>query len=99
MSRAKFDSLPKASQEVIRRYGGKWLAERFVNEDDVYNESVLQGLRSDPRRNVNFPSPSEVEVAAGAFGAIRAEWANANPHSRALLNLMQEELAKYRAER
>jgi len=99
MSRARFDSLPKPAQDAIRRYSGKWLAERFVNEDEVYNESLLNELRSDSGRHVLFPAPAEIDIVASAFRAMREEWANASPHSRALLNLVQEELAKYRAER
>jgi TRAP-type C4-dicarboxylate transport system substrate-binding protein len=99
MSRAKFDSLPTAAQDAIRRYSGAWLAERFVNEDEVYNEALLQELRADPQRRVIFPSPPEVEVAASAFRTMRAEWATTSPHARALLNLLQDELAKFRADR
>jgi TRAP-type C4-dicarboxylate transport system substrate-binding protein len=99
MSRARFDALPKPAQDAIRRYSGKWLADRFVKDDEAYNESLLDELRADPQRRVMFPSSPEIDVAANAFRAMREEWANASPHSRSLLNLVQEELAKYRAER
>jgi TRAP-type transport system periplasmic protein len=99
MSRSKFESLPTPAQEAIRRYSGAWLAERFVNDDEVYNEGLMQDLKSDPQRRVMFPTPAEVDLAANAFGAMRADWANASPHARALLNLVQEEVAKYRADR
>ncbi|HLH94095.1 MAG TPA: TRAP transporter substrate-binding protein DctP [Xanthobacteraceae bacterium] len=97
MSRAKFESLPKAGQDAIRRYSGEWLAEHFVDEDEAYNEALLERLRSDPQRSVIYPSSPEVEMVANAFRTMRAEWAGANPHSRALLDLVEEELAKYRA--
>lgn len=98
MSRARFDSLPKTGQDAIRRYSGAWLAERFVNEDEAYNETLLEQLQADPQRRVMFPTSPEIDVAATAFRAMRAEWAAANPHSRALLDLVQEEITKYRAD-
>jgi TRAP-type C4-dicarboxylate transport system substrate-binding protein len=97
MSRKKFESLPKAGQDVIRKYSGAWLAERFVKGDEAYNASLVERLKSDPHRTVIYPSQSEIDTAEAAFKTIRAEWADARPHHRPLLNAVEAEIAKFRS--
>jgi TRAP-type C4-dicarboxylate transport system substrate-binding protein len=98
MNRAKFESLPKAGQDVIRKYSGAWLTERFVKGDQSYNAALIERLKSDPMRTVIFPSQSDVDVAEEAFRALRAEWADARPHHRLLLNAVETEISRFRAE-
>jgi TRAP-type C4-dicarboxylate transport system substrate-binding protein len=97
MSRKKFESLPKAGQNVIRKYSGAWLADRFVKRDEAFNATLVEQLKSDPKRTVIFPSQSDIDVAGGAFKAIRAEWADARPHHRVLLSTVEAEISKYRS--
>ena len=86
MSRAKFESLPKAGQDVIRKYSGAWLTERVRRwRFEAYNATLIEQLKSDPQRTVIFPSQSEIDMAKEAFRAVRAEWADASPHHRQLL--------------
>jgi TRAP-type C4-dicarboxylate transport system substrate-binding protein len=99
MNRAKFESLPKAGRNVIRKYSGAWLTERFVKEDESYNTALLDQLKSDPLRTVIFPSQPEIDVAEGAFRAVRTEWAEASAHHRVLLNAVEAEISRYRSER
>ena len=99
MSRAKFDSLPKAGQEVIRRYSGKWLIERAVDAFEPRTTAMLEQLKSDPQRTVVFPSEAEIVVAKAAFRTLRSEWADANPHHRQLLDAVEAEISRYRSER
>ena len=98
MNRKKFESLPTAGQDVIHKYSGEWSAERFVKGYEVYNANLLEQLKSDPLRKVIFPSQSEIEVAEEAFRAVRAEWADATPHHRQLLNAVETEILKFRSE-
>jgi TRAP-type C4-dicarboxylate transport system substrate-binding protein len=98
MSRAKFDSLPKAGQAVIRKYGGASLMERFVDGDERYNVALMEQLKSDPLRTVIFPSQAEIDVAREAFRAVRNEWAAASPHHRQLLTAVEAEIVKFRSE-
>ncbi|MEO6625293.1 MAG: hypothetical protein ABIN37_10730 [Burkholderiaceae bacterium] len=41
MNRKKFDSLPKASQDIIRKYSGDWTAARFNENVGAYNDTVI----------------------------------------------------------
>src|ERR1700686_1599126 len=92
MNRANVDSLPRAGQDLIRKYSGAWLTERFVKADEVYNTVLVEQLKSDPLRTVIFPSQPEIDVAEVAFRAVRTEWADANPHHRLLLNAVEAEI-------
>jgi TRAP-type C4-dicarboxylate transport system substrate-binding protein len=97
MSRKRYESLPRAGQDVIRKYSGAWLAERFVKGDEAYNATLIEQLKADPKRTVLFPSQSDIDVAEGAFKAVRAEWAEARPRHRVLLNAVEAEIAKFRS--
>jgi TRAP-type C4-dicarboxylate transport system substrate-binding protein len=99
MSRKKFESLPGAGQDVIRKYSGEWLAGRAIDAFEPYDMALFEQLKSDPRRTVILPSRAEIEVAEGAFKAVRTEWAAASPHHRRLLNAVEAEISRFRAER
>ena len=97
MNRKKFESLPEASQAVIRRYSGEWLAARIVEGYAPYNKEIVEQLKSDPARKVTFPSQTDIDVAARAFKAARTEWADSNPHNRQLLNAAEAKLRQLRS--
>jgi TRAP-type transport system periplasmic protein len=99
MNRNKFEALPKPVQDIIRKYSGEWTAERFIQIYDRSDVQILEQLKSDPKRNVVFPSSSDLEIAHIAFGAVIAEWAAKSPHDSDLLKLTEAELAKLRATR
>jgi TRAP-type C4-dicarboxylate transport system substrate-binding protein len=97
MNRRKSESVPMTGQDVIRKYSGEWLAERFIKGYEVYNAGLLEQMKSEPLRKVIFPSQSEIDVAEQAFRAVRAEWADASPHHRQLLNAVEAEILKFRS--
>jgi TRAP-type C4-dicarboxylate transport system substrate-binding protein len=99
MNRKKFESLPKAGQDVIREYGGEWLAARHIQGFEPYNKEVLDQLKSDPSRKVIFPSQAETDLANQAFKVVRAEWVEASPHNRQLLNAVEAALRQVRSAR
>ena len=99
MSRKTFTSLPKAGQDVIRKYSGSWLTDHFVDGDEAYNTVLIEQLKADPSRTVIFPSQPDIDVAREAFRALRTEWAEARPHNRLLLDAVDAEISKYRSDR
>jgi TRAP-type C4-dicarboxylate transport system substrate-binding protein len=99
MSRKTFTSLPKAGQDVIRKYSGSWLTDHFVGGDEAYNAGLMEQLEADPSRTVIFPSQTDIDVAREAFRALRVEWAQAKPHNRLLLDAVTAEISKYRSDR
>ena len=49
MNRKKFDSLPKAGQDVIRKFSGDWAASRYIQVTETYDNPILEKLKSDRR--------------------------------------------------
>jgi TRAP-type C4-dicarboxylate transport system substrate-binding protein len=96
MNRRKFEALSEAHQEVILKYSGEWLAARIIEGYAPYNKEIVEQLKSDPARVVIFPSQADNDLAAQAFKATRAEWADASPHNRRLLNAVEAELRRLR---
>jgi TRAP-type C4-dicarboxylate transport system substrate-binding protein len=99
MSRKKFETLPKPTQNIIRKYAGEWAAAKFVEIYDRSDAQVLEQLKSDPKRNVVFPSSADMEIAHIAFKTVITGWAAKSSHASELLKLTEMEVAKLRATR
>ena len=99
MNRKKFEALPKPIQDIIQKYSGAWSAERFIELYDRSDAEVLEQLKADPKRNIVFPSVSDLEIAHIAFKSVIAEWAAKSPRDSDLLKLTEAEIAKLRATR
>jgi len=97
MNKSKFDSLPPATQEVIRKYSGEWMAARYVEGYDAINNPIMEQLRLDPKRKVIFPSKPDLDTAQVAIKTVMQEWLARNPRNRELLAAAQTEIAKIRA--
>jgi TRAP-type C4-dicarboxylate transport system substrate-binding protein len=97
MNRQKFDSLPKAGQDAIRKYSGEWMARRYVEGYDLTNNPILEQLKADPKRTVIFPSKADRETAAVAFRTVIEDWLAKHPRNPELLKIVQAEIAKLRA--
>jgi TRAP-type C4-dicarboxylate transport system substrate-binding protein len=99
MNRKKFDALPKAGQDAIRKYSGDWTAARFNEGIGAYNDSLIKQLQADPKRKVVFPAPAELDAMAPAFKGVIDAWVAKSPRNKELLALVQAELANVRAGR
>ena len=99
MNRERFESLPTAGQDAIRRYSGNWSAAQFIESFDARNDSAMAQLRSDPMRKVIVPSSADLEAAHVVFKAVIDAWATKSPRNSELLNLAETEIAKLRATR
>jgi TRAP-type C4-dicarboxylate transport system substrate-binding protein len=96
MNRKKFESLPPQAQAIIRKYSGQWLVERSAASFEALDKKIVARLRSESRRKVVFPSPSDVKDAQRVFTAVIADWAARNPHNGQLLAKVKAEIAKFR---
>jgi TRAP-type C4-dicarboxylate transport system substrate-binding protein len=97
MNRETFDKLPPAAQDVIRRYGGEWLAERSAQAFAASNSLALEQLRSDPKRILIVPSQTDLDLAQHGFRSVVDKWAAIDPHNREMLEGLRNKLAKLRA--
>ncbi len=97
MNRKKFESLPPPAQAIIRKYSGQWLAERCSAGLAELDKQILEQLKSDPRRKVTFPSPSDLESTQRIYASVVEDWAGKSAHNRELLGMVKAELAKIRS--
>ena len=99
MNRKKFDSLPKAGQDAIRKYSGEWTAARFNEGIGAYNNSLVKQLQDDPKRKVVFPSQAELDATQKVFMSVINEWTAKSPRNQELYKVVEAEIAKSRAGR
>jgi len=99
MNKKKFDSLPKAGQDAIRRYSGEWTAARFNKGIGDYNDSLVKQLQADSKRRVVFPAQAELDAMQPAFKSVIDAWVAKSPRNKELLGLLQAEIANVRAGR
>jgi TRAP-type C4-dicarboxylate transport system substrate-binding protein len=99
MNRKKFETLPDAVQELIRKFSGVWAAERFIETYVPAERQIVEDLKADPMRKVILPLPADADTAQRAFKSIEVEWAATNSHNSELLAMVESELAKLRAVR
>jgi TRAP-type C4-dicarboxylate transport system substrate-binding protein len=97
MNRKSFDALPRPAQDIIRKYSGAWVAERFIETYEAAVAQVMEQLKSEPNRKLTFPSQSDLDIAHTAFKSVIAEWAAVSPYNRELLELVESEIAKLRS--
>ena len=97
MNGKKFDSLPKAAQDVIRKFSGDAFAARFAETFVANDDLVMEQFKSDSKRTVIFPSQRDLAVAQATFRTVIDEWQAKNPHNRELLAAVEGEIAKLRS--
>lgn len=96
MNRKKFDSLPDKAKAVIRKYSGKWTADRYSSEVTRYNDEMWKRLSTDPKRTVVVPSAADAARASAVFKTVTTEWAARSPRNKELLGILERELSAYR---
>ncbi len=99
MNKKKFDALPKAGQDAIRKYSGNWTAARFNDHIGAYNDTLVKQLQADPKRKVVMPNQSELDAMQPAFKSVTEAWIAKSPRNKELYALVQAEIAAVRAGR
>jgi TRAP-type C4-dicarboxylate transport system substrate-binding protein len=97
MNRKKFESLPKAGQDVIRKLSGEATVARFVETYDANNVQAMNDLKSDPNRSLIAPLRSELDTLQAAFQTGLEKWRDENPRNMELWKLVGTEIARLRA--
>jgi TRAP-type C4-dicarboxylate transport system substrate-binding protein len=99
INKQKFDGLPQAAQNVLRKYSGQWLVARYVDTINTYDAEILKKLKSDARRSVIYPSPADFDKARGTFASVTTQWATKTPRNGELLKIVETEIATLRSVR
>jgi TRAP-type C4-dicarboxylate transport system substrate-binding protein len=96
MNKQKFDSLPPAGQEAIRKESGEAFAQRFIAGYGKYNDEVADKLKTQPNWVITKPSAKDLETAQAAFKQVIADWQKKDPHYPELLKAVETEVAALR---
>jgi TRAP-type C4-dicarboxylate transport system substrate-binding protein len=96
MNRKRLDALPAPAQDIIHKYSGKWAAARFIEARAATENQVMAQLKSDPRRKVIIPSPSDLERADAVFKTVIDDFVRTSDHNRKLFKAATSEIAKLR---
>lgn len=97
MNKKKFDSLPKAGQDAIRKYGLEWNEKMYTQSMLAYDAELVKRMETDSKRKVVHPGPADTEAARKAFEPVAAAWVNKSPRHAELFKQMQAEIEKVRA--
>jgi TRAP-type C4-dicarboxylate transport system substrate-binding protein len=97
MNRKKFESMPKAAQDVIVKYSPGWINDIYVKNLSAFNDSVIEQFRSDKKRTVVTPSEADLKAIKAASEKVTAEWAAKDPRNAQVLAKARELLVQIRA--
>ena len=97
MNRKKFDALPEAAQDIIRKHSGEWPLASFLQSFDAVTSEVMEQLASNSHRTIVHPSQTDLDTANAAFKAFVDEWAARSLHNQMQLEMVRTEIAKLRA--
>ena len=97
MSKAKFDSLPKAGQDAIVKNSGMAIAKLFSDNISAYNAKLMKKLEDDPKHTVVMPSKADTDAAQPIFDSAINTWLAKSPDNKLMFDLVQAEIAVARA--
>jgi TRAP-type C4-dicarboxylate transport system substrate-binding protein len=99
MNREKFESLPEAARNIIRKYSGEWPIARYLVAYEEATTQVMEQLKFNPRRKIIYPSQSDLDAAHRAFRAVIEEWVARDSRNREQFETVEAQIAKLRATR
>ena len=96
MNRKKFESMPKAAQDVIAKYSPGWINDTYVKNLSAYNDELIKQFRADKKRTVVTPSEADQKVIKTVSEKVTADWAAKDPRNAQLLAKARELLVAIR---
>jgi TRAP-type C4-dicarboxylate transport system substrate-binding protein len=99
MNRKKYESLPKAAQDVINKYSPGMLNDTYVKNLSAYNNEVIEQFRADKKRTVVTPSEADLAVIKPVAEKVTADWAAKDPKNAELLAKARALLVQIRAQK
>jgi TRAP-type C4-dicarboxylate transport system substrate-binding protein len=98
MNKRKFEALPAAAQDLIKRNAGDALTTRWIDSITSYNQANLEKLQNNPKNKVIFPSPAEIDNAQKLLTPVREAWVAQSDRHKELKAALDSELATVRGE-
>jgi TRAP-type C4-dicarboxylate transport system substrate-binding protein len=99
MNKQKFESLPKAGQDAIRKYDMDYINKLYIDSMLEYDSSLVKKLESDPKRKVVFPDAADQKAAQVAFEPVIKAWAGKSPRHAEVYKALVSEIDKDRGGR
>jgi len=97
MNRKSFDALPKAAQDAIRTHSLDWINKLYIDSMLVYDKSLVDRLKADPKRTVVFPDEADAQAARAAFEPVIQAWAKKSARNGEIYQAVLTEIEKFRA--
>ena len=97
MNCRKFDDLPEAAKAIIRKCSGERAAATWVKSFGIEEKQRLSQIKSDPKRKVVIPSPSDLKTAQLIYRSVIDAWEAKSPRNRDLLKMLEAELTTIRS--
>ncbi len=97
MNRAKFEALPKAAQDVLRKHAGQAVQELYIKQIQARTDELYNILKTNPKNTITEPSAADMEIAKPVFAKVADEWGAKDPHNAQLLTKARELLVNIRA--
>jgi TRAP-type C4-dicarboxylate transport system substrate-binding protein len=96
MNRKKFESLPKAGQDAIRKHDMNWINQLYLDSMLEYDSALVKRLQDDPKRKVVFPDAADHKAAQAAFDPVIKAWVAKNPRNPELYKAVTAAIDKAR---
>ena len=96
MNKKRFDALPEAVRQNMRKNGGEALGDKFTTNVGSYFNELLKRLQDDPNQHVIFPTDAEQAAAQAQLDSVREEWVAKSPRHKELKAAVDAEIARYR---
>jgi len=96
MNKKRYDSLPAAVRQDMRKNGGEPLGDKFTASIGAYNASLLKRLQDDPKHHVIFPTDAEQAAVQQKIAVVSTEWVAKSPRHKELKAAVDAEIARIR---
>jgi len=97
MNKKKFDALPKAAQDIIRKYSGQWVSSRWVQANSDRTTEIISQFSRDRRQHISYPTSADRAKLKAAAAGVTSEWLREDRRNPGLLALLDATIAKVRA--
>jgi len=74
MNRKKYESLPPAAQETLKKYDMNWVNALYLKNLGSYNDSLIERFKSDPKRTVVTPNAADLDSLNKIYDGVIAAW-------------------------
>jgi TRAP-type transport system periplasmic protein len=94
MTRKKFNSLPKAAQEIIQRHSGEEPAKLWIDGITQSTDQIMKVFSTDPKHRIVYPTEADKQKLIAASRPIVNEWTAQDSRNPELLDSLLSEIKR-----